>query len=338
MYAPSECAHKYKNMKKFFQLSLRGRDFLCPMVAMLVAAVALCVGLVLAMGILEPTEGGATLVDGRFGLYLLVSGVLYFAYGFVQMWALLPVMTKTIGSLSYDGAPFETDYNRGDYLRMVAGGVALSVVTCGIYTPWFVARLMRFFAEGVSHKFNHVSFRGKGMRLLAVTVLVLIVPFMLLGLLAASVNTVAEVDMMSFAPLVGLVSVVGSFFFMGLYVVLIYRWCIDLTYGDKVVTTRLPLWGASLYVVGQFVLIMLTLGLYTPAAQLRIMRYITRHTLVEDGEGKERKFGIGLRMWSDWGFLWVQTLLLVVTFGLYLPWYYAKVTSRFTERLYIIEN
>jgi hypothetical protein len=43
-------------------------------------------------------------------------------------------------------------------------------------------------------------------------------------------------------------------------------------------------------------------------------------------------------MWSDWGYLWVQTLLLVVTFGLYLPLFYAKVMSRFTERLYVIES
>jgi uncharacterized membrane protein YjgN (DUF898 family) len=325
-------------MKKYFQLRLRGRDFLAPVAAVLLSVVVLCEGLVLAAGVVNYTDGGATVADGGWLLYLLLCGVLYFAFGFVQMWALLPITTKTIEALSYDGAPFEVEYNRGDYLRMVAGGMALSVITLGIYTPWMVARVMRFFAEGVSHKFNLVSFRGKGMRLLAFTVLLLIVPFVLMSLLAASVNTSAEVDMMSFAPLVALVLVVGTLFFTALYVVMIYRWCLDLTYGDKVVKTDLPLWGASLYVVGQMVVTVLTLGLYAPAAELRTMRYVARHTYVEGEEQKPKRFGMSLRMWSDWGYLWVQTLLLIVTFGLYLPWFYAKVMSRFTERLYIIES
>ncbi|MBQ1964602.1 MAG: hypothetical protein II358_04180, partial [Tidjanibacter sp.] len=82
----------------------------------------------------------------------------------------------------------------------------------------------------------------------------------------------------------------------------------------------------------------LTLGLYAPAAELRTMRYVARHTYVEGEEQKPKRFGMSLRMWSDWGYLWVQTLLLLVTFGLYLPWFYAKVMSRFTERLYVIES
>lgn len=322
-------------MRKFFSLSLSARTLLRPVAAILLATVLFCQGMLAAANIIA-TDSAMTVVDGHLALYLLVCGALCFAYGFVVLWAILPIMEQTIRALSYDDAPFEVEYNRGEYLRKVAGGVALSVVTFGIYSPWLLAKLLRYIAEGVSHKFYLLSFRGKGMRLLAIVVLTSIVPSLVIGLVAGLVaGSMAQLDMMSFAPLVGLLSLLGGLFFAAMSLGLVYQWYVNLTYGDKVVVCRQPLWGSSLYIMGQLLLTVLTVGLYGPMAVLRTMRYVAHHTTIEAEGQKPLTMGFRLRPWSDWGYLWLQTLLLVVTFGLYLPWYYAKVMNRFTSRLYV---
>lgn len=329
-------------MRKFFELKITGRSFLRPMAAILLSTLLFCSGFVWAEGLIGGgSDAAMTVVDGRFALYLLACGAMCFAYGFVVMWALLPIMTTTINALHYDNAPFQTEYNRGDYLRLVAKDVALSVVTFGIYTPWFLASLMRFFAEGVSHKFNLMSFRGKGMRLLAIVVLTYLVPMMVVLLLADVVMadlSVASVDMMSFVPLALLAMVLSFAIAVSMYTALVCEWSINLTYGDRLVVARLPLWGAVGYIMGQIALTLLTLGLYVPMAYLRVCRYIAEHTYVEAEEQKPLVFGLRLLGWRDWGFVWVQLLLVMVTFGLYTPWYYARIMSRFGSRLYIADN
>lgn len=323
-------------MRKYFTLNLSARTLLRPVAAILLATVLFCQGMLAATNIIA-TDSAMTVVDGHLALYLLVCGALCFAYGFVVLWAVLPIMEQTIRALSYDDAPFEVEYNRGEYLRKVAGGVALSVVTFGIYSPWLLAKVMRYFAEGVSHKFYLLSFRGKGMRLLAIVVLASVVPSLVIGLVAGVIagSMPQQVDMMSFAPLAGLLSLLCGLFFAAMFLGLMYQWYVNLTYGDKVVVCRQPLWGSSLYIMGQLLLTVLTVGLYGPMAVLRIMRYIAEHTTIEAEGQKPLTMGLRLRPWSDWGYLWLQTLLLIVTFGLYLPWYYAKVMNRFSSRLYV---
>ena len=63
-------------MKKYFQLRLRGRDFLAPVAAVLLSVVVLCEGLVLAGGVVNYTDGGAMVADGGWLLYLLLCGVI----------------------------------------------------------------------------------------------------------------------------------------------------------------------------------------------------------------------------------------------------------------------
>lgn len=325
-------------MKNYFELNITGRKLLRPVGVMLLATVLFIAayGATSSMAMAE----GMTVVSGRYALMLAIHFVLWCALGVALMWCMLEIMKTTISALTYDGERFEAEYDLGDYLRVVIKGVVLSVITFGIYLPWFMASLMRFYAEGVSHKFNLLSFRSKGMRLLAIVVLSYIVPVMVLALLSELyVGSPEVVDMMSFAPLWSLIITFGWFFVNSLFVVLYYGWCINLTYGDKIVEARMPLWRGALFMVGQMLLIFVTLGLYVPAAMLRMMRYVANHTIVEgDQASKPLRFGMSLRMWRDWGYLWVQTLLLLVTFGIYMPWYYAKVMSRFTSRLYITES
>ena len=176
------------------------------------------------------------------------------------------------------------------------------------------------------------------MRLFAISILVAIVPTVVLTMVAAMLGggaMMGAIDMMSFAPLLALGVVVVEFFFVALYLVLVYGWMVNLTYGDKILTARLSVLPATGYVMGQIFLTLLTCGLYAPMADLRIMQYIADRCVVVSPDGEEKSMGLRLRSWRDWAWMWGQVLLLSITLGIYLPWFYAKVMNRFGGRLYV---
>ncbi len=325
-------------MKQFFSLNVRGRDMMWPMLGLWLLMMLLTLGIVVRL--LAAPESGMTVVDWAFALRLLVGFAIQTVFGVCVALTLLPVMKATIGALSYEGDAFECEYDTRRYVGLVVGGVALSVLTCGLYLPWFITRLMRFFCEGVSHKFHLMTFRGNGMKLFAITILTLVLPAVAVMMIALHTDLLEPTflfDKMSFSPLLGLGLVLLELFCMSLFVVLFCRWWVDVTYGDKIITTRMPAFPATAFVVWQIVLSVLTAGLYAPMANLRIMQYVAEKSVVVGADGVEKNMGLRLRSWRDWAWMWGQMLLLVVTFGIYLPWYYAKTMNRFGGRLYVEE-
>lgn len=322
-------------MKRFFSLNVRTRDLLWPMLGLWYFVI------ILSGCVVAHSEAAAvsvmTVVNGAFLLQLLLGVAIQIALWCGVALFLLPIMKATIRAMQLDNTSFECEYDTRRYVGLVVGGVSLSVVTCGLYLPWFLVRLMKFFTDGVSHKFNLMSFRGKPMRLFAITILTLILPLIVMGMVSAMLGydaSVQSLDMMSFAPLMGLAVAIVGLFFVSLYVILLYRWMINMTYGDKVITTRMESLSATGFVMWQIVLTFITLGIYAPMAELRIMRYVAEKSVVV-GEDGEKSMGLHLRPWRDWGWLWVQTLLLILTLGVYSPWYYAKAMNRFGSRLYV---
>ena len=326
-------------MKQFFSLNLRGRDVVWPMLGLWLLMMLYLLGVVVRL--LAAPESGMTVVDWGFALRLLVGFAWYTALGVGVMMTLLPAMKHSIGALSYGDVAFECDYSTRQYVGLVVGGVALTVLTCGLYLPWFITRLMKFFCEGVSHSFHLMTFRGKAMRLFAITILTYVLPMVAVAVIMQQTDLLDPAnfsfDMMSFTPLMGLGVVLVELFCVSLFVVLLCRWWVDVTYGDKIITTRMSALPATGYIVWQLVLSLLTVGLYAPMASLRTMQYVAERSVVVGADGEEKRMGLRLRSWRDWAWMWGQVLLLVVTLGIYLPWYYAKTMNRFGGRLYVEE-
>ena len=326
-------------MKQYFSLNVRGRDLVWPMLGLWLLMVVLTLGIVVRL--LAAPESVMTVVDWTFALRLLVIFAVQTAFWVGVAMTLLPVMKHSITALSYGSEAFECDYSTRQYVGLVVGGAALSVLTCGLYLPWFITRLTKFYYNGVSHSFHLMTFRGKAMRLFAITILTLVLPVVAVVVLAQYTDLLNpsnfSFDMMSFGPLLGLGVVLLEIFCLSLFVVLLCRWWVDVTYGDKVITTRMSTLSAAVFVVGQTLLSLLTVGLYAPMASLRTMQYVAERSVVVGADGEEKPMGLRLRSWRDWAWTWGQMLLLVVTLGLYLPCYYAKMMNRFGGRLYVEE-
>lgn len=321
---------------KNFSVKLRGGQIVWPVLLILLLAVvgAICSGGCLAFMAQDGVDGytavGWPLVGG---LALLL--VVMLAVDVAAMLLSLRVLRTGLEAITYDGVAVETDYKPARLVGIVLSGVALTFITCGIYAPWFAARLMRYFADGATHKFNTISFRGKGMRLFAYVVLALVVPIAITTLvLGISVVELEQGGIDSFAPLIVLAVGLLSLLSIALVSVLVMMWSIDFGYGQKVVRCKMPLWQSMWFVAGQVVLIVLTLGLYAPMAELRIYRYVARRTYIIGDGGEEGRFGLVLHPWRDWAWVWVQIVLTIITLGIYTPWFLANYFSRFGSRLY----
>lgn len=82
-------------------------------------------------------------------------------------------------------------------------------------------------------------------------------------------------------------------------------------------------------------LTVITLGIYLPAAYIKVYRYLVGHTEIQTEQKQEGR--LGFRGRSGWGFglLWGQILLTTVTLGVYAPWALAKVGKWFLSNTYV---
>lgn len=279
--------------------------------------------------------GQPTLVDSRWILSLVIyfGGLFLFYIGVLLQ--LFFVVKYTLEAVSVRDSAFETDYDFGRYATMVVWGALLSAITCGIYLPWFLTRLIRFFADGTSHRFNLFSFGGRAMTLFGITVLLVLLPSVVIeGFGITYMLTVAQLSPESVTSLTSLWIVLLSLLYMlfiCVYQVLAMRWAIDFGYGNRRIALKMPWWSASWFLLGQTFLSTITLGLYLPVFVLRWNRYCLTHAVLGQ-ELVEERFGMLLRPWRDWGFVWCQMLLSFVTLGIYYPWAYAKIVNRFVPR------
>ena len=79
-----------------------------------------------------------------FFLYLII--VLAMAFIFILFIAKL-----VIQSIEFKGIKVICDYHAGKYMGIIISGLVLSIVTIGIYVPWFIRNINRFFVLGASY-------------------------------------------------------------------------------------------------------------------------------------------------------------------------------------------
>src|ERR1035437_4867798 len=77
-----------------------------------------------------PAEGPSKM----FFLYLAIVLVMAFIF-------ILFITKLVIQSIEFNGIKVICDYNTGKYIGIIISGLGLSIVTIGIYIPWFVRNI-----------------------------------------------------------------------------------------------------------------------------------------------------------------------------------------------------
>ena len=255
----------------------------------------------------------------------------------------IPFMRRLVPAVTFEGTPFGFRGSIGRYFGINLLGLFLSVITAGIYYPWFMARITRYLAGETSYKEQALSFVGKGGRLFAIVLLTLLIPVIVIAAASALAGMRwGDLSYVSYSPaqvllliLVGLILLA----FLSAYVYGVYRWVFtNLRYGGHEVRWKTDFWSAVAYVWVQLLLSIITVGIYGPAAYVRLYRYFVNRTVVDR---EEQLFG-GLsfegRVGKGFGLLWGQGLLCLITAGIYIPWAIARVGKWFLSNTSFTEG
>ncbi len=319
-------------MRNYFHSDLHAAK----LVPYILASIAITLICVISAGLLSINPQLIDYAELNMGLILneLLSIALILFSTLASTLLMLPVVKEIIATTCYKEEYFEPDFDTRAYLWLVVRGLLLSFVTFGIYTPWFYTRLIKFWADGTTHHYNRITFNGRGAIFFCYFVLGFILPYVVILVLNALIPLTGENSSMQILLMV--LSLVLFIIAMTLFETLLLRWLINLTYGRRRVVLEGGAFVLFMPILKQILLTIITLGIYSPMATMRITQAALRRTVVGE-EMVEARMGLSLRPWADWAFLWGQVILIVLTLSIYTPWAVTRITRRFMKRTYVEE-
>lgn len=219
------------------------------------------------------------------------------------------------------------------YIRKVLLGFLLSIITLGVYLAWFMRDIMRFFVDQTTLNNASFSFKGKGVALFVILLLtmlpVMVIAFVMGGIMAAQGLSGGEVNKETSTLLIQAI----TFVVMIPYMYFVYKWMANLTYKDYRIEWKTQFWPSCLQILIQILLTLITLGIYFPLAYLKLYKYFAERTFAESPV-RILNFGYELESGRDFLFVWGQTLLSIITLGIYYPWAIAKIGKRVLSKTY----
>lgn len=261
-------------------------------------------------------------------LYILVLIFIAIIIGFY-------IIKLSLENISYKDQKIEFSGDIWKYVGKVLLGMFLSIITIGIYAPWFIRDIQRFFATESSYNSQEFSFEGKGLKLLLILILTLFVPIIILTTTAI----LLKIDISDKASTAGIISQIISMIITIPYMYLIYKWMVDFRYKNYTIQWNTNFWDSCGKITLEMVLSIITIGIYVPLAWIRLYKYFVDKTSASSDEVNYR-FGFDEDQLNDFLFLWGQLLLSIITLGIYYPWAYSKIGKRFLNKTYMekVEN
>lgn len=216
----------------------------------------------------------------------------------------------------------------GSFMARVILGFFLCIITLGIYSPWYIKNLTQFFVNRSSYKQTNFVFLGEGGPLFAYLIVALILPAIALGVIVALLSINTDQDFIH-RFIYKLSTYIITIPFMYLY----YKWFVNLLYKDYHISWKTELMPACAKILGQVLLMFVTVGIYAPLAYLKIYQYFVGKTVAESPK-KTMYFGYELEAADDFLFIWGQWLLTLITLGIYFPWAFSKIGKRVLSKTY----
>ena len=291
-----------------------------------------------------------------FFLYLVIVLAMVFTFVFYNA-------KLVIQNLEYKGMKVICNYHVGRYIGIIISGIVLSIVTLGIYIPWLIKNMHRFFTNGTSYNSHKFAFKGNGKSLFLIMTFTIFIPFLVVGFVVFTimkseieiwiyqvivisilvvliyltfnwmtniryVNYLIKLDIGFFTAIwkIGIELVLAGIF------VLIFRW---LTLVSDVLLSNADFFPTPGKIVIELILAVFTAGFYFPMAFIRLYRYFTAHTKSNVVDEKQISMGYDGDQLADFLFIWGQILMTVITFGIYYPWAFSRITHRVLTQTFV---
>ncbi|MFW5820892.1 MAG: DUF6693 family protein [Bacteroidota bacterium] len=252
--------------------------------------------------------------------WILVFVLFLFAF-FGSLALMFFIYKLSIENVEYDNERLGFSGDMGKFFRIIVKGILLTVITIGIYLPWFVKEVYGFFIEESSYRQKHFKFLAKASDLFVVFLLAFLIPMIILAIFFHD-NNYRDYSMKGYLYNNIQTVILAPFIFF------YYRWFINIKFSDFHIKFDADIMEGIGVVLLQTLLITLTFGIYFPVGYLKIYRYYLNKTKVEDEAGKKIHLDYEMDSTNDFLFIWGQTLLSIITIGIYSPWAYCKVMGR----------
>lgn len=246
----------------------------------------------------------------------------------VYMFILFYIYRICVSATSYKGESFVFDGDIKKYIKINIVGILLSIVTLGIYSCWYSKNVTHFFAGNTSYNNRKFRFDGTGIMVFAIITITMIV----YGLFLFVVLTLVRKTMFLFL----IIPAILAFLSLMAMVYLLYRWYIDLSYDTKKIEMKEGGHIEGILNVSMEIFFsIITLGLYTPFATVRIYRYYMNRIVVREGNEVTSNLGCDINLAEEGLFIFVQFILTLITFGIYYPWAFCKIGEKIISKTYI---
>lgn len=244
-------------------------------------------------------------------------------------------LKMALQNLSFKETSIKCDYKIGKYLGIIFPGLFLSIITLGIYSPWFISNIQRFFVDNSSYKDKNFSFQGQGGKLFQIITLSIVVPMILIIMIVVSVAKRYGIVLPHQLHFNTIIHQLIFFITLIPYFYLLYKWRINFKYSDYHIKWDTKFWQSIGKILSEIVLSIITFGIYLPLAFLRIYKYFTEKTKSNQIDNQSIQFGYDIDQFNDFKMIWVQILFTIATLGIYFPWAFCKVGQRVLGKTYM---
>lgn len=311
-------------MKNYFNFSLSGNKLFPYWVVMLLTIACLGVFMVVNFGFKSIDYQHTNPQE-----FLILIPVLLIFY-FIMFAISFYIYKLYIEHIVYKEHQFVFNGTLGQFIVTLLLGMLLSVITLGIYIPWFVRKMSQFFVNNSSFRHESLEFKGRGGELLLILLFTLFLPYVFIGIFTG-VFTIA--NQFNDTPLLsGLIQIMSTVILIPFYYFL-YKWMANIKYKDYIIVWKTDTWNACVRILGQVLLIIITFGIYSPLAYLRLYKYFAERTVATSTD-KTKKFGYDLEPGDDFLYIWGQILLSIITIGIYYPWATCNIMQRVLSKSY----
>jgi uncharacterized membrane protein YjgN (DUF898 family) len=312
-------------MKNYFNFQLTGKQLFPLWILFYVVFFVPYFTLIFKMQLFKP----AGTVPPSFPFWFFA--VLFLLIVFALIWTVYFVKMILQG-ISLKETPAKCDYSIGKYFGVLFLGIFLSIITIGIYTPWFVRNLQRFYIDNTSYKDNKFSFQGEGGKLFVIILLTVFIPMIIIG---ACMYLIFGKDINSQPKTYQMINQLVSTIILIPYMYYIYKWMVDVKYKEYHIQWQTEFLPSVGKIAVEVLLSIITFGIYFPLAFLRLYKYFSERTKSNMVDNQTIQFGYDIDQLNDFLLIWGQMLLSIITLGIYYPWAICKISQRILSKSYM---
>ncbi len=310
-------------MKTYFDFNLTGKKFFPVWILFIVLLIVPYGFMLFEIKDMQPGE------IPEMSFFLLPVAMFFVA--FILTFYMARLLIEGIG---YNDKSIVFNGTFGEYMVKVLLGFFLSIITLGVYIPWFVKDITGFFVDNSSYDSEAMRFKGKGGKLFVILTLSLVLPIIIISII---LGVYFYTNNPTQLPKNSVLSQFLMTIIMIPYMYLVYKWIVNVDYKNFNIRWETNFWDSCNKIVLQMVLTFITIGIYFPLAVVKLYKYFAERTVAASDERK-LSFGYDIEASKDFLFLWGQVLLVIVTLSIYYPWALCKIGKRILSKTYVTDT